>query len=148
MSPRRNAGLSGSTTMTAPLLRITVADLPGIARVVRLDGEVDHDQREQLEDALAHAVADRPPQLVVDLAGLAFCDCAGVNALLKARRQASACGVGLMLVCPPPQVSRLLELTGTGAVFTIRPMVNAASRPRRLSQRPRSPERSPRHSSL
>ncbi|MER6304422.1 STAS domain-containing protein [Kitasatospora sp. NPDC001539] len=100
-----------------PGLRITTLDLPGRARVVRLDGEADMEQRGALDAALAAAVEDAPPRLVVDLARLDFCDSAGLNALLKVRREAA--GIPVALAAPGPQMRRLLEITGAEQVFTV-----------------------------
>ncbi|MET8545273.1 STAS domain-containing protein [Kitasatospora sp. NPDC004799] len=110
----------------APLLRINAFTVSGRAVVVRLVGEVARDQRRRLEAALTRAVALRPPRLVVDLAGLGFCDSACLNALLSARLAAQAAGVELLLAAPAAQVRRLLEITGTDELFTVRPSVPAA----------------------
>ncbi|MGO4462866.1 STAS domain-containing protein [Streptomyces sp. M-16] len=110
-----------------PLLRFTTMTPSGTnARVLSLYGEVDQDRRRQLHDALAEAVRAGPPRLVVDLSGLTFCDSTGLNALLQTRLDADAAGVRLLLAAPPPNVMRLLEITGTAALFTIRGSVPAA----------------------
>ncbi|MFI6449679.1 STAS domain-containing protein [Kitasatospora sp. NPDC050543] len=114
------------TSVTAPLLRITTSTDSGPAQVVHLDGEVDQDQRQRLESTLARAVADRPPRLVVDLAGLSFGDSTGLNALLKTRIAARAAGFPLGLAAPTSQTRRLLEITGADEVFTICDSVRAA----------------------
>ncbi|PBC70037.1 anti-sigma B factor antagonist [Streptomyces sp. TLI_235] len=101
----------------APPLLITVTDVPGAARVLRLDGEIDQDRRAALEDALAAAVEARPPRLVVDLSGLAFCDSTGLKALLKTRLAAQAADVELVIAAPPAHVERLLKITGTDHLF-------------------------------
>ncbi|MFJ9448234.1 STAS domain-containing protein [Kitasatospora sp. NPDC101235] len=110
----------------APPLRISAFVVPGRAVVVRLDGDVGQDQRRRLEAALGRAVALRPPRLVVDLAGLGFCDSSCVNALLGARLAAQAAAVELLLAAPTAQARRLLEITGTDGLFTVRPSVRAA----------------------
>ncbi|MFB7908353.1 STAS domain-containing protein [Kitasatospora sp. NPDC056076] len=110
----------------APALRITTTTDSGTARIVHLHGEVDQDQRQRLERALRRALDDRPPRLVVDLAGLSFCDSTGLNALLKTRLAANAAGLPFVLAAPCPQTRRLLEITGTDEVFTIRDSVHAA----------------------
>ncbi|MFF2145105.1 STAS domain-containing protein [Kitasatospora sp. NPDC058190] len=115
-----------STGIAAPLLRISTARTPGGAEVVRLDGEVDQDQRVRLQRALDRAVGDRPQLLVVDLSGLAFCDSTCLNVLLSARAAAQAAGVELVLAALSSQARRLLEITGTDEVFTVRDSVRAA----------------------
>ncbi|OEV39150.1 hypothetical protein HS99_0018460 [Kitasatospora aureofaciens] len=108
------------------MLRVTAFTVPGRAVVVRLDGDADHDQRRHLEAALSRAVALRPPRLVIDLAGLGFCDCTCLNALLGARLAAQAAAIELLLAAPTAQARRLLEITGTDELFTVRPSVCAA----------------------
>ncbi|MEU9076072.1 STAS domain-containing protein [Kitasatospora sp. NPDC048538] len=110
----------------APRLRITTSGTPETALVLHLDGQVDQGEHVLLDAGLARAVKERPPRLVIDLAGLTFCDSTGLNALLRTRLEALATGVELVLASPPPQVKRLLELTGTDGVFTIRDDVPAA----------------------
>ncbi|MGW2254203.1 STAS domain-containing protein [Kitasatospora sp. NPDC001660] len=109
-----------------PRLRIGATNVPEIAQILRLDGEVDHDQRTDLEDALRRAIKNGEPRLIIDLAGVSFCDSTGLNALLAARLDATANSVRLILVAPPPQLRRLLEITGADEVFTIRYNVQAA----------------------
>ncbi|MFF3006764.1 STAS domain-containing protein [Kitasatospora sp. NPDC057940] len=109
-----------------PALRITTADLAGYTSVVCLEGEVDLGQRGLLQDALACALENGLQRLVVDLSRLVFCDCTGLNALLQTRLDAHACGIELVLAAPLPQTRRLLEISGTNEVFTIRPSVRAA----------------------
>lgn len=109
-----------------PRLRITSAALPGTAVIVRIEGEVDQEDRHKLDNALLRAVRDRPPRLVVDLTGLTLCYSVCLNALLAARLHARAAGVEMVLAAPPPQTMRVLEITGADEVFTIRATVRAA----------------------
>ncbi|PYC76639.1 hypothetical protein C7C46_21925 [Streptomyces tateyamensis] len=125
MSPRHGTHFE-NTSVPAPLLRITTTTIRDTAQILHLHGEVDHDQRRPLESALERAVAERPPLLVVDLAGLTFCDSTCLNALLRARIAACAAGIPLVLAAPPAQTCRLLEITGADDVLTIHDSVRAA----------------------
>ena len=58
-------------------------------------GQADIATAEQLRDDLTDALTGRPPSLLVDLAGLDFCDLSGLDALHDAARQAHAAGVQL-----------------------------------------------------
>ncbi|WP_282204108.1 STAS domain-containing protein [Kitasatospora fiedleri] len=111
----------------APALRPTVVEVPGRARVLRLDGEIDLDQQRLLRRALERALRDAPARLLVlDLSRLVFCDVTGLNELLRAREEAEAAGSGLVLAGPLPQTARLLEATGTRAVFEVHDSVAGA----------------------
>ncbi|MFD0260075.1 STAS domain-containing protein [Kitasatospora indigofera] len=105
----------------------TVARESSGGPVVEVTGELDYDTaprvRVALEDALA--VAPVPPILVVDLAGVTFCDSSGLNALLQARIDAQGQGSVLRLARPTPAVARLLEITGADQVFPVDPDVPA-----------------------
>ncbi|MGW4897589.1 STAS domain-containing protein [Kitasatospora sp. NPDC004240] len=121
----RQDNLKDDGDSAAPALRITTV-ATGSAAICRLEGEIDLDQRPKLEDALVQAVKDRPARLLVDLAGVGFCDSAGLNALLVTRADAETAGIRLILTAPPPQVRRLLEITGADEVFTVCDSVRAA----------------------
>jgi anti-anti-sigma factor len=110
----------------APALRITATAVPSTVLILHLAGEIDQDQRAALEDALGTAVEARPPQLIVDLSGLTFCDSTGLNALLKARLAAQAADIDLLITAPPAHVETLLKITGTDCLFTTRDSVRAA----------------------
>lgn len=56
---------------------------------------------------------------MVDCAGLTFCDSTGLNLLLDTRSETDATNTGLVLAAPSGMVSRMLAISGTGAVFRI-----------------------------
>ena len=58
-------------------------------------GQADLATAELLRDDLTDALAGQPPSLLVELAGLDFCDLSGLDALHDAARQAHAAGVQL-----------------------------------------------------
>ncbi|GAA3525525.1 hypothetical protein GCM10022419_000250 [Nonomuraea rosea] len=92
------------------LLRITpLADRVGL----RIEGELDHSTLPALTRALASMTSgDRG--FCVDLSGLAFIDTGGLRALVKAAAALHDDGGArvLTLRSAPPQVRRLLKLTG------------------------------------
>lgn len=97
---------------------VTVGQAAGTA-VLTLTGELDHDTVEPLRTALAERIAAAPQRIVVDCAGLRFCDSTGLNALLRARTAAQAAGAGIELAALQPPVARMFEITGAYAVFRI-----------------------------
>ncbi|MEV7416233.1 STAS domain-containing protein [Streptomyces sp. NPDC089919] len=96
------------------------------AALCSIAGELDIELMEPAERALAALVDARPPVLVVGLAEVTFCDSSGLNLLLKTRAAAAAAGIGFRLAAVPPTVMRVLELTGTQAVFALHATVDEA----------------------
>lgn len=101
-------------------LRVAVDD-EGAVRVVTVSGELDHDTANGLRDALALPLADGLERIVIDLAGLRFCDSTGLNILLRARLDAEAAGRALAVAAPRPVVARLFSITGADSVLPIHP---------------------------
>ncbi|MFE9426339.1 STAS domain-containing protein [Kitasatospora sp. NPDC006697] len=101
-----------------PRLQIRASRGPDGTTVLGLTGDLDQDSAEELRRALAEALADSAPRLLVDLTGVGFCDSTGLNVLLRARQGADGrielCGLG-------EQAARLFEVTGAATVFTIHP---------------------------
>jgi anti-anti-sigma factor len=75
---------------------------------VQLSGELDLSTAPQLRDALLPMVRTGG-DLVVDLSGVAFIDCAGLRPLLRAGWELKGRG-RLILMAPSPRASRLLGL--------------------------------------
>jgi anti-anti-sigma factor len=98
---------------------VRTATGPGGALVCSLAGDLDLDGLAEVEGPLREIVAAEPGLLCVDLSGVGFCDSSGLNLLLRLRLDAEGAGVPLVLAEPRPQLSRLFELTGAGAVFRV-----------------------------
>jgi anti-anti-sigma factor len=88
------------------------------AVVLLLSGELDLASTPTLERELRDAEASSPRRLVIDLAGLAFMDSTGLQALLRARERANNDDHQLSLRRAPHQVQRVFELTKTVDAFT------------------------------
>ncbi|MFJ9576299.1 STAS domain-containing protein [Streptomyces sp. NPDC101191] len=96
----------------------------------RVAGQIDMDARTTLHATFQSALDLARPRatIVVDFAGVAFCDSTGLNALLRLRLDAEAADVLLVLSDPRPQFTRLLEVSGTRSLFTVYPTLDAALR--------------------
>ncbi|MGC0317224.1 STAS domain-containing protein [Kitasatospora acidiphila] len=90
---------------------------PDGSALVAVAGEIDHDGADAFRHAMATVLNDHPVGLEVDLAGLSFCDCAGLNVLLWACGRGAATGCAVRVSSVSPQVSRLIDLTGTREVL-------------------------------
>jgi anti-anti-sigma factor len=98
----------------------------GASAVLSPEGELDHHTADLLREPLDRCVEDGYSRLVVDCAGLEFCDSTGLNVLLGARLKAEASGGGVHLAGMRPAVARVFEITGADAVFTVHPDLDAA----------------------
>ena len=85
--------------------------------VVVTPEEVDITNAAGLRGVLLEAAAAGRGTLVVDLSQTAFCDTAGIHALVSAHKQAMAEGGELRLVIATPTVMRIFTLTGLDNVI-------------------------------
>ncbi|GAA4702914.1 STAS domain-containing protein [Pseudonocardia yuanmonensis] len=69
----------------------------------------------------AEAGPDLPADLVVDVAGLDFCDSAGLAALIGLQRRAARRGGTVTLAGVSGTLRRVLHVTGAEILFTLRP---------------------------
>jgi anti-sigma B factor antagonist len=97
----------------------------GQVAVVTLPTEIDSINADQVREDLL-SVINRGALLIADLTGTTFCDSAGVRALLRAFRRASANDSGMRLVVSTPAVRRVFEITGVDRLLDIYPSVSAA----------------------
>lgn len=94
-----------------------------LGTVLVLVGELDLDSAADLRTALDRAFAVPGSVVVVDCAGLEFCDSTGLNALLRATARAAVDDSRIELARPRPLILRMLELTGATDAFPIRETV-------------------------
>ncbi|MEU9098359.1 STAS domain-containing protein [Streptomyces sp. NPDC048361] len=88
------------------------------ACTVLVEGELDLDSAEPLYQHLRRALDRSTGGVILDLRQVAFCDCSGLSALLRARHRALAQGKTLSIRSASPAMRRLLTLTRTRALFT------------------------------
>ncbi|MFD6984754.1 STAS domain-containing protein, partial [Streptomyces sp. NPDC059956] len=101
------------STPAAPGLYLSVC--PSADEVlVTVRGEIDFDSTPHLRNMLAAVLCSYEGPVALDLAGVTFCDCSGLNEFLRARHQAEGRIIIRASSCP---VGRLLELTGTAVLF-------------------------------
>ncbi|MFJ8934713.1 anti-sigma factor antagonist [Streptomyces sp. NPDC102365] len=80
-------------------------------------GEIDMDTCPALRHTLGEALAESVRGVDLDLAGVDFCDCSGLNVLLRVRRRASADGKTVAVRSASRAVERLLTLSDTSSLF-------------------------------
>ena len=99
-----------------PLLLLV--DWQGACATVTPRGELDVATAPLLSACLTGVAAQQPRQLTVDLASLAFIDCAGLAPLVRARGVLPP-GRPFILSSPTPAARLLLRLTGLDRVFQV-----------------------------
>lgn len=109
-------------------LKITTRDA-GTGPVLEVTGDLDYSSAAELRE-LVTGLALRPGQrLVVDLAGMEFCDSSGITALIAARSHAQAARADLALAAVPSRTLRVLSIVGLDQIFPLYPDSEAATRP-------------------
>jgi anti-anti-sigma factor len=79
-----------------------------------------HDPRDALDAASAEqayryvrdAIDTHGGPVMLDVAGLSFCDARGLYALVRVSRYADQAGSSLQLVAPSPRLVKLMRITG------------------------------------
>ena len=94
--------------------------------VLELTGELDHASFSQVRELLPALTLHRGQQLVIDLAGVTFCDSSGITALIAARNHALAARAGIALAAVPGHISRIFGIVGLDQVFPMHPTAQAA----------------------
>ncbi|WP_055598699.1 STAS domain-containing protein [Streptomyces aureus] len=98
---------------------ISVHNAPG-GPVVSVAGELDLSTAAHLRVVLLKATEACPAGcgITLDLSGVTFCDCTGLQVLLRARQWALHDHHPLAVTTSSPRVDRLLEITRTAPLFT------------------------------
>ncbi|WP_055601988.1 STAS domain-containing protein [Streptomyces aureus] len=94
--------------------------------VIELTGELDHRTAPEVRAALPGAGLEAGQQLVLDLAGLTFCDSSGITVLLAARNHARAADASIALAAVPDHLQRIFRVVGLEHVFPTHPTAGAA----------------------
>jgi anti-sigma B factor antagonist len=104
---------------TSALLAVDVVDSAD-GPVLKLVGELDLSTVGTMVDLGRRALAGSPTLLTVDLAGVEFCDSAGINGLVKLRNASVEQDSRFRVANPRPHVRRVLaDLTGLGEFLGI-----------------------------
>ena len=115
--PRTEAGPQPRVPDRNETTDLCVAVRPGSPLVVEIRGEIDIQSAPGLRDELLRVIRRCGPQLDLDLAGVTFMDCAGLNVLLATRRRALLEQGSVRVVRASPRVRRMISLLGLERVF-------------------------------
>ncbi|MGW4562671.1 STAS domain-containing protein [Streptomyces sp. NPDC004561] len=103
--------------MTADPIVETVRTNPCL--VARVPSEMDHLTDPIITPQILELVGSGAQCIVLDLSGVQFCDSAGLNVLLAARRHAERVGATLVFACLPSFLRQLLQMTGVDQVLRL-----------------------------
>jgi len=98
----------------------------GQTAVVRLPAELDLTVADDVREALLSVLNQGALALVADMTATTFCDSAGIAALVRACRRATANGASMRLAAIAPSVVRVFTLVGIDRMISIYPSVDAA----------------------
>ncbi|MER5778273.1 STAS domain-containing protein [Streptomyces sp. NPDC002039] len=87
--------------------------------VLEITGDLDHATAPELRRTVDGLALTAGQLLLLDLAGLEFCDSSGISILLAARNLAIRQGADLALAAVPANTARILRVVGLDSVFTI-----------------------------
>jgi anti-sigma B factor antagonist len=115
-------GSAGSGLRKDPVLGV---DTVGDACVVRLGGELDLYNAQEVRDALVKACADSPGRVVVDLGEVEFLDSTALGVLIEARAMLEN-RRAFLLAAPGLETRRALQVSGLDRHFTVHETVPEA----------------------
>ena len=87
--------------------------------VVEIPGEIDIQSAPGLRDELLRVIRRYGAQLALDLTGVTFMDCAGLNVLLATRRRARLEEGSVRVIRASPRVLRMISLLGLEKAFAL-----------------------------
>ncbi|MGW4644179.1 STAS domain-containing protein [Sphaerisporangium sp. NPDC004334] len=109
-----------------PLKLAIVPHRDPVCTVVTLEGELDATTRAKTCQALDGLLAQGCDRVILDVAGLRFCDSGGVWLLLDLRQRVAASGGWVRLAGAEGFLRRLLALTRLDTAFALDPDVAAS----------------------
>ncbi len=100
--------------------QLTVAETRTASEaVLALRGEIDMATAGELRAAADRSLREPTTRVILDFAGVTFCDSQGLSTLISLNRQVTAAGGQLVLTNIGDFMGRLLEITGLRAAFEV-----------------------------
>lgn len=102
-------------------LRLSHRILPTGEATANIAGELDMATAEAAVRYVRRVIDRHGGPLIVDLAGLAFCDAQGLSALLRIATYAERAGSPFRLASPRPSLVKIMQITGLDRKFLLPP---------------------------
>ena len=99
----------------------------GRIQVVPVRGELDLALADSLAARGYAAIGRQARVLLLDVAGVSFCDACGLSALVRIANRADRAGCRYGLIAPQPPVVKILRITGLDQRLPVFTSVNAAA---------------------
>jgi anti-anti-sigma factor len=80
--------------------------------MVTFAGELDTASADQAYEYVRGAIDAHGGHVLLDVAGLSFCDACGLGAFARMSRHAAQAGSSVRLVAPPPLLRKIIRITG------------------------------------
>lgn len=90
----------------------TTTDNGGGIEIVSMPAELDLTTSEGVAALGCAAIARLARLVLLDLAGLSFCDARGLSVFVRIANQADAAGCRFGLIAPQPPVAKILRISG------------------------------------
>ena len=103
----------------------TSVDHHGGTAVVSVGGEVDLSTAPAFEAAIATALTDEPPVIVLDLSDVTFMASVGLRILVATQEELRE-SVRVAVVANSPATSRPIQMTGLDEIIALYPTLNEA----------------------
>ena len=99
-------------------MKFETRPIDDLVAVIRGEGRLNMVSAPRLRDAVAAAVADGRPRVVVDLSPVDFMDSSGLGALVGCLKTARQAGGDLRIAAPSEQVTMVLQLSNLDRILT------------------------------
>ncbi|GAA2880663.1 STAS domain-containing protein [Streptomyces mexicanus] len=109
-----------------PALSFQLQHADGLFAVAAVTGDLDFFTSPGLHSPATALIAAGHPHLILDLSGVAFCDSAGLSALIRLWKATDAAGGSLTLAAVTAPVLRAITVTGLDSLLTITPTTSQA----------------------
>jgi anti-sigma B factor antagonist len=96
-------------------VNVTTSSPDDQTQILSVRGELDLATADGLYRRGRAAIGCHARLLLLDLAGLSFCDACGLSAFVRIANEAETAGCGYGLVAPQPLVVKMLRITGLNA---------------------------------
>ncbi|WP_179166806.1 STAS domain-containing protein [Streptomyces sp. CB03238] len=107
-------------------LHVTIRPIDGSRAVIGVSGALDLRAAPTLRRHALKLIEQGQYRLLIDMAGLGFCDSAGLSALIGIWHGARGAGGELLLAGVPDRLMRMLKITGVDTVLPVHPTVDDA----------------------